>query len=187
MLFADIKSKIIKFYKKEYPQIKIISIKSNKALPEKYKSIKFLFTPKNSYGSIKVDNKYYYIKIKAKIPVYIATQIIKKNSPILPNVIKKEIDFKFFYSKPLFLISPNLLASKIISKNSIITQSNTKKAPAVLQNQIVSVIIKSKNISITTSAKALKDGEIGEYIPIKMNKKIFKAKVIAKSKVSLGE
>ena len=156
-------------------------------MPKKYKTIKFLFTPKNPYGNIKIDNKFYYIKINAKLPVFIATTIIKQNSPILENinVIKKEINFKRFYSKPLDKIKKDLIASKIISKNSIITTLNTKKAPLVLRGENVNVTIKSKNITITTTAKALKDGNIGDIINIEINRKIYKAIVINKNQVEL--
>ena len=158
-----------------------------KKFPKHYKTVKFLFSPKSPYGNIKIDDKFFYIKIKAKIPVYKATQIIKQNSLIIPGInVKKEIiDFRYFYSKPLNKIPKNLVASKIISKNSIINDSNTKTAPLVFKNQIVSVIINSKNITIYSKAKALKDGNKGDIIPIEMNKKIFNAIVVDKNRVTL--
>jgi len=103
----------------------------------------------------------------------------------LPYVVKKIVKFRYFYSKPLGKISPNLIASKIISKNSVINESNTKIAPAVLRGERVSVLIKSKNITISSSAKALRDGNIGDIIPIEMNRKIFNAKVTDKGVVTL--
>ncbi|WP_459886351.1 flagellar basal body P-ring formation chaperone FlgA [Caminibacter profundus] len=186
-LLATVQNEIISFYKKEYPNIIIEKIKSSKPFPKKYKNIKFLINPKSPSGSIKIDNSYYYIKIKAQIPVFKATQIIKQNSPILENInIKKEIvNFRFFYSKPLIKIPNNLIASKIISKNTIINESNTKIAPSVLRGERVTVIINSQNIKIYSKAKALKDGNIGEIIPIEMDKKIFNAKVIKKGIVTI--
>jgi flagella basal body P-ring formation protein FlgA len=77
-LFAGIKEEIIKFYKKTYPNIQIIKITSHPALPKHYKKVKLLLNPKMSYGNILVDGKYYYIKIKAKLPVYKSLRIIKK-------------------------------------------------------------------------------------------------------------
>ncbi|WP_457560037.1 hypothetical protein, partial [Caminibacter sp.] len=140
-LFASVKEEIISFYKKTYPNIKILEIISHPALPKHYKKIKFLLNPKMPYGNVLIDGKYYYIKIKAKIPVFKATQIIKQNYPILENInTKKEtVDFRYFYSKPISKIQKNLIASKIISKNSILTSSNTKIAPAVIRGEKVSV------------------------------------------------
>jgi len=146
-----------------------------------------MLNPKQNSGTIRIDNKYYFIKIKAKLPVFVAKNVIYQNRPILPNVEKKEVDFKFFYSKPLNYISDNLIASKIISKNAIINKSNTKKIPAVIKNSKVKVIIKSKNILITSSAKALRDGEINDTIQIKMNNKIFNAKIIKKGVVEISD
>ena len=186
-LFADIKSEIVNFYKKKYPNIKIMNITSRPALPKKYKKIKFLLNPKTPYGNILIDGKYYYIKIKAKIPVYKSIRIIKQNAPILENVnVKKEtIDFRYFYSKPISEIPKNLIASKIISKNSILNVSNTKIAPDVMRGEIVSVKIQSKNIDIYSNAKALNDGNIGDKIKIEMNRKIFDAIVIKKGVVTI--
>jgi flagella basal body P-ring formation protein FlgA len=186
-LFAGIKEEIINFYKNKYPNIQIQKITSHPSLPKQYKKIKFLINPKMPYGNILIDGKYYYIKIFAKIPVYKSTQIIKQNSLILENInAKKElISFKYFYSKPISKISKDLIASKIISKNSILTLSNTKIAPAVLRGEKVNVIIKSKNINISTTAKALQDGNIGDKINIQMNRKIFNAKIIKKGMVEI--
>jgi len=47
------------------------------------------------------------------------------------------------------------------------------------------VVIPSKNIKIFSRAKALKDGNIGDVIPIEMNKKVFKAKIIKKGIVTI--
>jgi len=132
-----------------------------------------------------VDGKYYFIRIDASLPVYVAQQVIPKNAPILPYVEEKLVKFRYFYSPPLSNISPKLIASKIISKNAIITKNDVKIAPAVLKGDIVSVKIKSQNITITTTAKALKDGNIGEWIPIELNRKIINAKVSGKNQVEI--
>jgi len=144
-----------------------------------------LLNPKQNSGSVKIDGKYYFVKIKAKLPVFVAKKVIYKNSPIAPYAVKKEVDFKFFYSKPLENVSEDLVASKIISKNAIINTSNTKQKPLVMKNKKITVEIKSQNITITSPAIALKDGNMGDIIPIEMNKKILKAKVIAPGLVTI--
>ena len=136
-----------------------------------------MLSPKRSFGNIKIDNKYYYVKIKAFIPVCKAINIIKTNQKI--NCKIEKVPFRNFYSSPV-LNTKNLVASKIISKNSIINKSNTKKRPLVFKNSTISVIIRSKNITITTHAKALEDGYKYDVIKILLNKKIKNAKVIDK-------
>ena len=185
LLFADIKKEITNFYKHYYPKIIIEKIKIKPSPPKKYKSINFLLSPKRSFGNIKIDNKYYYIKIKAKIPVCISTQIIKTNQEIINRCKIKKTDFKNFYSKPITNITHDLVASKIISKNSIINVSNTKKKPDVFKNSSVSVIIQSKNITIYSKAKALEDGYRGDEIKILFNKKIKNAIVSKKGAVKI--
>ena len=185
--FADVKKEIIKFYKKEYPTLHIQKIISQPSFPKRYKKIKLLLNPKMPYGNVLIDGKYYYIKLKATLPVFKTLKIIKQNSPILENVNvkKEEVQFRYFYSKPINKIPKNLIASKVISKNSILTISNTKIAPAILKGEKVRVKISSKNVVIFSNAKALKDGEIGEKIKIEMNRKIFDAKVINKGVVEI--
>ena len=46
-------------------------------------------------------------------------------------------------------------------------------------------IIDSKNISIIANAKALKEGNLGDIIPIQINQKIFNAKIIKKGVVKI--
>jgi len=185
LLYANINDKIIKFYKSYYPNIEIENIKITPTPPKKYKTLKIMLSPKRSSGNIKIDNKFYYVKIKAQIPVCIATTIIKTNEDILNRCSIKKIPFRNFYSKPITDINSDIVASKIIAKNSIINKSNTKKRPFVFKNSDVSVIIQSKNINISTTAKALEDGYKGEEINILLNKKIKKAIVIDKGVVKV--
>ncbi len=182
-LFADIKKEIISFYKKHYPNIEIQNIQIKPTPPKKYHFLKILLSPKRSFGNIKIDNKFYYVKIKALMPVCITTSVIKTNQEIKCKI--KKIPFRNFYSKPIINITPNIVASKIISKNSIINISNTKKRADVFKNSLVSVIIQSKNIIISSKAKAMQDGYKGDVIKILLNKKIKKAKVIAKGMVEI--
>ena len=182
-LFASINEEIIKFYKHHYPTIEIKSIKFNKPLPNKYKKIDFKFVNyKLPSSSILIDGKYYYFKIDATIKVFVANKIIKINEFIKPNVSLKNIKFKTFYSKPLTKIEDNLVASKIISKNSIINESNTKIKPAILKNEKVTVIFKNNSIEIYTSGIALNDANENEKILVKVNNKTFEG-IVKNNKV----
>ena len=184
-LYANINKKIIKFYKSYYPNIEIKNIKIIPTPPKKYQRLKILLSPKRSFGNIQIDNKFYYVKIKAIIPVCIATSIIKTNEEIINKCKIQKITFRNFYSKPIININSDIVASKIISKNSIINKSNTKKKPFVFKNSTVSVIIQSKNIQITSQAKALEDGYKGDKIKILLNKKQQKAIVVDKGVVKV--
>ncbi len=184
-LFASINQKIISFYKKNYPKIEIKNIKIIPAPPKKYKTIKILINPKSTSGNIKIDGRYFYVRIKALIPVFVTTEIIKPNEEIKEKTVLKKIPFRNFYAKPLCKIPSALVASKIISKNAIINVLNTKKMPFVTKNSLVSVIIKSKDITITSFAKALGDGYKGDIINILFKNRIKKAKVIKKGVVEI--
>ena len=182
-LFASINEEIIKFYKNHYPTIEIKSIKFNKTPPKKYKKIDFKFVNyKLPFSNILIDGKYYYFRIDAIIKVFIANRVIKINEFIKPNVSLKDEKFKTFYSKPLAKIEDNLVASKIISKNSIINESNTKIKPAILKNEKVTVIFKNNSIEIYTSGIALNDANENEKILVKVNNKTFEG-IVKNNKV----
>jgi len=184
-LLASINQEIISFYKKFYPKIIIKNIKIIPTPPKKYKTFKIFINPKLTSGNIKINGKYFYVRIKALIPVFVTTELIKPNEKIKNKVILKEIPFRNFYAKPLYNIPSSLVASKIISKNAIINSLNTKKMPFVIKNSQVSVLIKSKDITITFFAKALQDGYKGDIINIIFKNKIKKAKVIKKGVVEI--
>ena len=184
-LWASVNDEIVKFYKSVYPTIEILKITSNKPFPKKYKKIEFLLSPKTSSGTIKIDNKYYYIKIKAKITIFKATKTIKQNEYILPNAKQTTISFKYLYSTPICKIDPNLIAKNVIAKGQIIFKNSVRIAPDVIRGENVSVILNNNGVSIQTSAKALQDGNIGETIKIELNKKIIDAKVKEKGVVEI--
>jgi len=184
-LFASINDKIVSFYKKTYPNIEIKKIQITPNPPKTYKHLKILINPKRPSGNIKIDGKYFYVKIKALIPVFVSTQVIRENEGISGKIKLKKIPFRSFYSKPLSKIKPSTVASKIISKNAIINSLNTKKMPLVTKNSLVSLIIKSKNITISSFAKALEDGYKGDVINVMFKNKIIKAKIIKKGVVEI--
>ncbi len=178
LLLSSVKEEIVKFYKSHYPNIKIISIKSNREFPKSYKKIDFkLANYKLPSSTVIIDGKYYFYTINAKIKVFKANKVIKINEYIKPNVNSEFIKFKCFYSKPLVSIPDNLIASKIISKNSVINVSNTKKKPLILKGENVSVIFKDKNIEIYSKGEALNDAEINSSVKVKINTKIYKGVV----------
>ena len=177
-LFASVKEEIIKFYKSHYPTIEIEKITSNKPFPKQYKNIDFkLVNYKLPSSTLIIDGKYYFYKIKAKIKVFTAQKIIKVNELIKPNVIFKYVEFKRFYSTPLTTLSDNLVASKVISKNSVIYETDTKIRPLILKGEYVNVIFKNSNIEIYAKGKALNEGNLDDIISVQINNKIYSGKV----------
>jgi flagella basal body P-ring formation protein FlgA len=177
-LFASVKQEIINFYKSHYPTIQIEKITSNKPFPKKYRHIDFkLADYKLPSSTLIIDGKYYFYNIKAFIKVYVAVNVIRVNQYILPNVEQKTIKFRNFYSPPLTEISPDLIASKIISKNSVINKSNTKIRPAILSGEQVNVIFEDKNIEIYAKGTARHDANIGDMEKVEINGKIYEGKV----------
>jgi len=177
-LFASVKQEIINFYKSHYPTMEIEKIISNKPFPKHYKHISFkLANYKLPNITLKIDGKYYFVTIKAKIGVYVAKKVIKTNEEIVKNAEFKTVPFKVFYSPPLYKLNDNLIASKIISKNSVINLSNTKIKPAVLKGEKIPVIFTDKNIEIYSTATSLQDGEINQTIKVKINGKIYSGKI----------
>jgi flagella basal body P-ring formation protein FlgA len=174
LLFADAKQQLINFYKKYYPNIKIISIYTKKPFPKKYKKISFkLANPKSQSGNLIIDKKYYFYRINAKLKVLVANKVIKKNEEIFPNITQKEINFRNFYSPPLLKIKKNLIASKVISKNAVITKENTRVKPDILKNDTVNVIFKGNGIEIYSKGKALNDANQNDKIKVEINHKIY--------------
>ena len=177
-LFASVKEEIIKFYKSHYPTIKIISISSIKPFPKHYKKIDFkLANYKMPSSTLIIDGKYYFYKIKAKIKVYVANKVIKVNEPILGNVEFKYINFRNFYSNPVYKLSPDLAASKIISKNAVINESNTKIKPYIISGESVNVIFQNNAIEVYAKGEALNNANTGDIVKVKINGKIYKGKI----------
>ncbi len=171
----DIKNEIEKFYKKHYKTIIIEKITSNKPLPKKYSYVDFrLANYKLPSITLKIDKKYYFFKIKAKIGVFKATKTIYKNDYIKPNVIFRYIPFKHIYYPPLTKINDNLIATKIISKNNIITKNNSTIRPTILKGDNVNVLFTGENIEVYTQGVALNSANENEQIKVKIGSKIFK-------------
>ena len=100
--------------------------------------------------------------------------IIKSAIEVLPF---KFIDFRNFYSKPIYKLSPDLAASKIISKNAVINESNTKIKPLIVSGDSINVIFQNSTIDVYAKGKALNDANIGDSVKVKIKGKIYEGKV----------
>ena len=78
-------------------------------------------------------------------------------------------------------------SKRLVKANSVLRTSMMEEIPSVLQNEVVSVVVKSKNLSIGTAGIAKQDGRIGDEIKIQRNgvRDFITAKVIGKKAVEI--
>ncbi len=185
-------------------EIESIRIKQIGKTPRKFDTFKeeeiFLSKPalKRSQSTISVlystpkkDKKIYFkYQIKAKIPVYKATTLIRKDTSLtLENLHLEKILFTNIVSTPISKEYLNRYSAKrTIKKNKIITIRDIKQSLDIMKNQHINAIISDGELKITFQAKALQSGFIGDIIKIKRGKKkIFKAKIVSKNRVEVIE
>jgi len=196
-----LKNELEKLYKKEYQAISIkditISATSQNIEDFKFDNSNCLLKLSNAMlrhnkGTfvVKCNKKSYFFKfqIDATIQVYKANQQIKKDRIINSNLIRKEsIEFKTFYSPPIYNIKEKeIMAKQNIPKDKIITLSMVVPAPAVKKNEIVNCFIQDGAVRIEFSAKAMQNGYIGDEIMLKrVDGKSLKGVVLKKNLVEI--
>ncbi|MEA3227707.1 MAG: flagellar basal body P-ring formation chaperone FlgA, partial [Campylobacterota bacterium] len=125
--------------------------------------------------------------IDATVNIYIARENIKRKEELShKNCFQKRVVLEKFRATPIKKISKHLFQSKHnLKKNAIITSRDIKAFNLVKRGSNINVVLQNKNINISFSATALKDGVYGDIIKVKQNNsKIIKVKVIA---FNLGE
>jgi len=195
---TKIKLNIKKYYKKKYEQIDIqkIEIESRgylASLPKEYiveiRDRNFL--SKSGTLSIKTpQNKkiFFNYTIKANISVYETRKKIKKSVELSAfNTIKKSIILDKFRAKPIQNIKKGTLQTKRhIKQDKIITIRDIEKLSLVKKNSYINVSLKSDNMAITFSAKALQDGKLNDIIRVqKSNGKRLKVKITGKNRAEI--
>ena len=100
------------------------------------------------------------------------------------NVVKKSIILDKFRAMPIQKVQNIGLQSKHnIKKGAILTSRDAQALQLVKRGSLISVTLKSKNMAISFSAKALENGIYGDIIKVeKNNNKIIKIKVIARNR-----
>ncbi|MGL4721980.1 MAG: flagellar basal body P-ring formation chaperone FlgA [Desulfovibrionaceae bacterium] len=79
----------------------------------------------------------------------------KKNSSLMPDIIVQEKDIQ------------NTQARVGILRGSALTYADVEKIPAVKKGNIILLEYRNASISLVIEVEALKDGRIGEYIPVR--------------------
>ena len=163
-----------------------------KELPKDYKIVIKRSSLHKSSGTfyIKHNNERHFFtyKIKATLAVIKTKDDVKNKEQLNAyNTYDDEIDFKNFNSIPLQNISlGQVISSRSLKKNTIITQKHVKKLPLIRKGDYVRVQLNDGAVRIEFGAKALKDGSLSDIISIrKSDGSRLEATVIGKGMVSL--
>ena len=78
-----------------------------------------------------------------------------------------------------------MTSARNFQKGAIITNNYLKAKSAVIKNSIVEIVFISNSLKITLQGKALKDGAIGDIIPVRSDKynKIYTGKINSENEV----
>jgi len=183
------------YYQRHYKNIEIKGIKIQsrgflESLPKDYivEIRDNSFLSKNGILSIKTPkNKkiYFNFMVDAKVFVYTTRETLARATPLSAlNTIKKSIILDRFMAKPIEELEAKPLESRHhLPKDSIITTRDIEILSMIKRNQSVNVSMDSKNMSITFSARALKDAKMGDTIMVeKANGTRLKVVVVGKNR-----
>jgi len=183
------------YYQRHYKKIEIKDIKVNSrgfldSLPKSYvvEIRDDAFLSKNGILSIKTPNNkkiYFNFTVDAEVFVYTTKDTLARATPLSAlNTFKKSIILDKFMAKPIEDLDIMPLESRHhLQKDSILTTRDVEILSMIRRNQSVNVSMDSKNMSITFSARALKDGKMGDTIMVeKANGTRLKVIVVGKNR-----
>ena len=162
------------------PKVEIIS-QDNKFQAHMFKRVVI----KDSKNSV---IKAFPINIQTKVykNVLVAKENIAYGKEIAQNDVmlqRKEVSGNM--DKVITEYKAGMVSARNFQKGSIITKNYLKEKSAVNKNSIVEIIFISKSLRITLQGKALKDGAIGDRIPVRSDKynKIYTGRVNSENEV----
>ncbi|MBR2068759.1 MAG: flagellar basal body P-ring formation protein FlgA [Candidatus Gastranaerophilales bacterium] len=120
--------------------------------------------------------------------VLVATDTIPFNKEINSmNTKLEKREISKFYDKVLTALPENSISNRNIVKGAVIQKSSIKQKALIEKNQNVDIVFKGKGIQVTLRGKALKEGAIGESIPVRSDKynKIYSGLIDSNSKVTV--
>ena len=133
----------------------------------------------------------FHVLVKIEIPqnVFQANRSIRKGDKLSKSdflVVMMNINPNSNFAQKLD-DSDELIASRFISKGSILRTTDLQKAPAVKRNQVVFVVIKGNNMQITYEALSRTEGWIGDTILMQNleSRQTFRAEVVDKNTVQV--
>ena len=189
----EFNSAIKKYYRKQYPTIKISSIEVEpmiytESLPPSY-IIKF---EKKQYlsniGTLYIETPehkktFFHYLIRAKVSVYISKHEIKKGVQLNNgNCKKNSIMLEKFRAMPIQSLNADSYQSRHhIRVSKVLTQRDVIQLDLVKRGSMVNVFMNNSNMFISFTAKALQNGQLGSTIEV-INSKNKKIKVVITGK-----
>lgn len=128
------------------------------------------------------------VVVRAYQNVLVASCFLNRDAAVTKDVVttqRLEISNIIEYPIKPEALNREMMTKKAFRAGEVIDRRFVKLRPDVLRNATVTVLFNTNNLTITTDAKALSDGTIGDDICI-MNKnynKIYTGKIIAENKV----
>lgn len=128
------------------------------------------------------------VVVKAYENVLVASNFINIGQPITPMVASsKKLEISNILEYPLKAdsLGKEMLAKKAFREGEILDKRFVKLKPDISRNSVVTVVFKTNNLTVSTDARALSDGIIGENICLmsKNYNKIYTGKVVGENKV----
>lgn len=165
------------------PKVEIISQNSN-FMPNLYKKVIIKDLNNNLL-------KTFWINVQTSVykDVLVASSTIPYNEEIKSDYLtleKREISK--YIGKTFSTYQSGLIASRNFQKGNIILSDYVKAKSVVSKNSIVEIIFLSdKGLRITLQGKAMKDGALGDTIPVRSDKynKVYNAKISSFNEVTV--
>jgi flagella basal body P-ring formation protein FlgA len=125
-------------------------------------------------------------------PVVVAKTNISRGTPLTTeNCIIERKDITRFGYEPLTSLEAiqDLLSLRTISKETIIHEKMITRAPVVIKDERVYLVVDRKQIRVSVAMRAREPGAVGDRIWVEneMSHKLIKTKVVGKGKVQLLE
>ncbi|QOY53627.1 flagellar basal body P-ring formation protein FlgA [Candidatus Sulfurimonas marisnigri] len=195
---SKIELKLINYYQSKYENINITNIFIEPrgylaSLPNNYTvNIRDRnYLSKSGVLDIKTSNNkkiFFNYNITATLSVYKTRKKMKKDAQLSAiNVNKKRVVLDKFVDKPIQNVTKGKYQSKRhISKNKILTIRDVEAFNVVKRGSLINISLRSDNMSINFSAKALQEGKINDIIRVqKSNGKKIKVRIIGKNRAEM--
>ncbi len=162
------------------PKVEVVS-QNNNFQPNSYKRVFIKDAGNNVIKAfpINVQTLVYKNVLVAKNPISYGKEIISADVTIERKEISNCLDNVVTEYKS------GLVSARNFQKGNVIKTNYLKEKTAVTKNSIVEIIFISKSLRITLQGKALKDGAIGDLIPVRSDKynKIYTGKVNSQNEI----
>ena len=157
------------------PRVEIISQNQN-FMPNSYKRVIIKDSRNNIVKAFPIN-----VQTLVYKDVLVAKNVISYNQELKSeNIAIEKREVSKYLGKTISTYKSGLVASRNLQKGNIISTDFVKAKSVISRNSIVEIIFLSdKGLRITLQGKALKDGGIGDTIPVRSDKynKVYNATV----------